>query len=600
MTAPQIPAVLPGMPTAEAPRPGARAARLAQPIAADVARELAVKFGVCVRPVWIRRTNLDTGQTEVMSVPCGARMAAKCEPCAAANRRLRMQQIREGWHLTDEPVTDPQPATGDQVGLVEYRASLEFARQAAATLAEWDQVGELDAEIDAVDEQISAAGLRGAVLPGGRKDGTDGEQAPARKRSTRRRQDAPDLPRLPVANRTIPHPHIGSDGREHRDSMFVTLTLGSYGQVHSAHRRRGRMAVCQCGQLHGEHDPRLGTPIDPASYNYRAAALDAIHFARVTDRFWQNLRRAAGWKVQYAGAVEHQKRLAPHAHFAVRGALPRRLVKQVAAATYHQVWWPAHDRLVYHPGADLPAWDSDSCTFRDPATGQALPTWEQALDDLDDDPDAEPAHVARLGSVDVKGIRGGSKDAEATVRYITKYISKDITDAVTPDSRPQDDHMARLADELAVLPCSPTCANWLLYGVQPKNAKPTARPGHCKGTVHQRRTLGFTGRRVLVSRQWSNKTLTDHRGDRRDWVRALLRLSATDDSDQDQGDAVENQADDGNRYEYRLASRDDPDVPPPRVHYLRAIAQRQQWRTQLNTARQQAAQQLPATENQAA
>ncbi|GAA4200638.1 hypothetical protein GCM10022220_05390 [Actinocatenispora rupis] len=591
--------VLPDLGQEETPRPGSRAARLLQPVAKDMAAELAKQFGVCVKPVWLRRTDIATGETELVSVPCGATSAAKCEPCAEANRRLRMQQIREGWHLTEEPVTEPDAPDEEQRGFVEYRAALEFARTAAVVGSEWDQVTDLDAEIDRVDAEITAAGVRGSVLPGGRKDGTDPEEsAPARKRSTRRRQDAPDLPRLPVANRTIPHPHIGSDGREHRDSMFLTLTLGSYGAVHSAYYRRGKVQPCECGELHGQHDTRLGTPVDPAEYDYRAAALDAIHFAKVVDRFWQNLRRAVGWKVQYAGSVEMQKRLTPHGHFAVRGALPRKLVKQVAAATYHQVWWPAHDRLVYDPDGEVPTWDPDALTYRDPDTGAALPTWDEALDAIEDDEDAEPAHVARLGTVDVKGVRGGSKDAEKTVRYITKYIAKDITDAVTPGSRAQEDHMARLATELQILPCSPTCANWLLYGVQPKSAKATLRAGRCKGKVHQRRTLGFTGRRVLVSRQWSNKTLADHRTDRKAWVRALLALSASG-NDGQAVTANEGQADGADRYEYELASRDDPDVPPPHVHFLRKIAERQQWQAQRDAAIQRL-QQVSATKTHAA
>jgi hypothetical protein len=80
---------------------------------------------------------------------------------------------------------------------------------------------------------------------------------------------------------------------------------------------------------------------------HRRAALDAIHFAKVLDRWWQNLRRAAGYNVQYAGCVELQRRLAPHAHFAIRGTIPRRLLKQVAAATYHHVWWPSFDKAVF-------------------------------------------------------------------------------------------------------------------------------------------------------------------------------------------------------------------------------------------------------------
>ncbi|GAA4217003.1 site-specific integrase [Actinocatenispora rupis] len=492
--------VLPGLGREETPRPGSRAARLLQPVAKDVARDLAVQFGVCVKPVWLRRTDTTTGETELVSVPCGATSAAKCEPCAEANRRLRMQQIREGWHLTEEPVTEPDAPDEEQRGLVEYRAALEFARTAAVIGSEWDQVTDLDAEIDRVDEEITTAGVRGSVLPGGRKDCPDEESAPSRKRSTKRRQDAPDLPRLPVANRTVPHPHIGSDGREHRESMFLTLTLGSYGAVHSAYWRRGKVQPCECGELHSQHDTRLGTPVDPDAYDYRAAALDAIHFAKVIDRFWQNLRRAVGWKVQYAGSIEMQKRLTPHGHFAVRGALARRLVKQVAAATYHQVWWPAHDELRYDPEGELPTWNVDEMTYRDPHTGEALPTWDEALDAIEDDDDAEPAHVVRLGTVDVKGIRGGSKDAEKTVRYITKYIAKDITDAVTPGSRAQEDHMARLGAELQVLPCSPTCPNWLLRAVLttavnednilPRN--PCRIPGADRENPEERPTLTVT------------------------------------------------------------------------------------------------------------
>ncbi len=82
--------------------------------------------------------------------------------------------------------------------------------------------------------------------------------------------------------------------------------------------------------------------------------------------------------------------------------------------------------------------------------------------------------------------------------------------------------------ELSVLPCSPTCANWLLYGVQPKDTKRGLVPGRCKGKVHQPETLGFTGRRVLVSRAWSGKTLADHRADNRDWIKTILAGHLTD------------------------------------------------------------------------
>ena len=119
-----------------------------------------------------------------------------------------------------------------------------------------------------------------------------------------------------------------------------------------------------------------GVPVDPDSYDYRRAALDAIHFSKLVDRFWPNLRRCAGYRVQYFAAVEGQRRGAPHLHAAARGAFPRQVIRDVRAATYHQVWWPAHDEVVY--GLDrLPQW-SAAAGYVDPASGAALPTWDEA------------------------------------------------------------------------------------------------------------------------------------------------------------------------------------------------------------------------------
>ena len=48
---------------------------------------------------------------------------------------------------------------------------------------------------------------------------------------------------------------------------------------------------------------------------------------------------------------------------------------------------------------------------------------------------------------------------------------------------------------------------WLLYGIQPKGARHSMTPGRCKGKAHKPEHLGIAGRRVLVSQEWSNKTL---------------------------------------------------------------------------------------------
>jgi integrase len=104
--------------------------------------------------------------------------------------------------------------------------------------------------------------------------------------------------------------------------------------------------------------------------------------------------------------------------------------------------------------------------------------------------------------------------------------------------REQQAHFHRLYDELAVLPCSPRCANWMLYGVQPDQAKKGLTPGRCKGKVHQPATLRYTGRRCLVSRNWSNKTLTDHRLDGREWFRAVVTGQLGDEADAVEGAAL--------------------------------------------------------------
>jgi hypothetical protein len=300
------------------------------------------------------------------------------------------------------------------------------------------------------------------------------------------------------------------------------------------------------------------------------------------DRFWQNLRRAAGWNVQYAGAVEPQRRLAPHAHFAVRGTIPRAVVRQVAAATYHQVWWPHVDQPCHTPDRP-PVWDQTRGGFVDPDTGIPLPTWGEALDQLDGDPNATPVHVARFGEqVHVQGVTADSQDAERCVRYITKYLTKQAADCHEVTSDRQRAHLERFWRELRVTPCSPRCANWLLYGIQPDHAHPKLTPGRCRGRVHQRATLGLGGRRVLISRQWSGKTLADHRADNRAWVRALLGLSTGDRDHQADTDP------DGTpptRYAWELAKPDDPDLPPLGHRLLRAISERIQQRTQLDHAR---------------
>ena len=131
---------------------------------------------------------------------------------------------------------------------------------------------------------------------------------------------------------------------------------------------------------------------------------------------------------------------------------------------------------------------------------------------------------------DAQGVLAGTKDAARCVGYLTKYLTKQIAGCHQASTDGQRDHAARLAEALGYEPCSPRCANWLRYGIQPKGARPELKPGYCQGKAHRYQNLGYAGRRVLVSRKWSGKTLTDHRVDRKAWLMAMLELPATDDS----------------------------------------------------------------------
>jgi hypothetical protein len=561
----------------EPPRAGSRLERLSHPLALHAIKALAEEHGVCPRPVTMRRTDQATGQTETFDIRCGATRESVCKPCARRAKKLRQQQCREGWHRDDEPMPPPE-ADEEQKAALRLLADFEYLRADSLAKGEWHHVKDLDEGIAEVEKLIAASGIRGTI--GGSHDpdddGTATEQ-PRRKRSTRRRQDAPNLPRRRVAARTVGRTFAGNDGKVFRPSMFVTVTLPSYGRVRED-----------------------GSPADPATYDYRRAAWDAVHFPALLDRLFQNLRRVEGWNVQYFGALEPQRRLAPHVHVAIRGAIPRADIRQVLAATYHQVWWPSTAYVRYPEGVAGPAWDDQAPivdldtgkvvrygSYVDPATRLPLPTWDQALDDLDagldDDPDRGPEYVIRFGDqVDIQGVLGGTDHAGRMIGYLTKYITKSVSECHTPDTASAIAHQRRLWEELRYTPCSPRCPNWLRYGIQPEGAREKMQPGYCRSRVHQLDTLGIGGKRVLVSRLWSGKTLADHKWDQAAWVRRILAVNLG--HEQANLDAA---AADGTpaNVSWELARPGDPDVPDLARRLLREISTRIQHRAAIAAAK---------------
>ncbi len=485
--------------------------RMRADLTPEILHELAVESGACVRPLLSRVTDTETGKQAQVALACGSTRDSKCPSCAGKARKLRMQQCREGWHLEEEP----------------------------------------DAPVDLSDETKDDATDEGP------------DSGPRRVRSTRRRQDSPHLPRVPMDANTVGRTFTTSTGKIYRPSMFVTLTLPSYGPVNSE-----------------------GVPKSPRTYDYRRAALDAIHFSKLVDRWWQNLRRCAGYRVQYFSTVEAQKRLAPHLHAGIRGAIPRELLRQVGAATYHQVWWPQHEVVVYD-ARHLPFWDEAAVSYVD-GSGTVLPTWEEALDALDTDLDARPAHVVRLGKqLDIQGIIAESGDADRRVSYLCKYLTKSLGETYGEDeTRGQRRHLERLHEEVRWLPCSPECANWLRYGVQPRNAHGEMTPGACPKQAHTRENLGLGGRRVLVSRNWTGKTLSHHRADRAAVVREVLAAAGVDVPDVDRCSATATRADGMPRFEWERIDATHQDFWTRKQALLASIEERLRWRGQYQRAKQ--------------
>ncbi|MFE5288126.1 replication initiator [Nocardia sp. NPDC056611] len=529
-----------------APDTDTAAARRALPDLHDIAQAAAEKYEVCKRPIAMRVFDPDTGKITYEGAPCKSTMESACPACAKAARALRIQQCTEGWHLDKEPV-DPNTDPSDwQIRALTDRAELAAEYHQAKEAGDDELAEMLRTVVAAVDIDLRESGVRG------RLPDLDATAKPRRQRSTRRRQDAPNLPRRKVTKRTIGEVLDG----KWLPGMFITLTLPSYGPINRVGARDAQGKVCSDG-----------SPRDPRTYDYSRAARDIVYFSALFDRWVQNLRRVVGYDIQYFAVVEPQKRGAPHIHVLLRTPVSRKLIRLVTDATYHQAWVPHFD----HPQYDddrMPVWNG--VTFTDPRTGRVLPSIDDALDVIGQVDEFEPAHTIRFGAqVDPRHIQGvvAGTEANRTIRYVTKYLTKSIGEVLDTDSARVRAHYDRLHHELTLTPCSEKCPVWLRYGIVPRGVSDKTVPGHCKGKAHRRDTLGLPGRRVLVSRRWTGKTLPDHRADRAEFVRQLLAR-------------VGILKPDTSRHRMRPVQPGDPDRPLREHLIMAVIAKRTAWRAE--------------------
>ncbi|HEX8780423.1 MAG TPA: replication initiator [Nocardioides sp.] len=252
---------------------GSRAARQRMPVAFHVVEAVAVSHGVCVQPVPVRRIDPETGESTIVDIPCGNTLESHCPPCAEVKRQVRMAQFGEWWHLDEEPVVEADDPDEVQLELATLRADLEAAL--VLSREEGRDEAPVLAAIEQVDEDLARAGVRGSTVP---------NRTRRRARSTRRRQDVPDLPRRKVDPRTVGRTYRPPDGKVFRPSIFLTLTCRSYGRVDAE-----------------------DVPVDMERYDYRGQVRDSIHFATLVDRFFQNARRFVGYEIQYCATLEPQR-----------------------------------------------------------------------------------------------------------------------------------------------------------------------------------------------------------------------------------------------------------------------------------------------------
>ena len=75
------------------------------PLASYAIRKLAEASGGCIRPVQLRRTDIDTGQVEQILVPCGATLAASARPARNGPGRCGQRSAGKAGTSRTSPIT---------------------------------------------------------------------------------------------------------------------------------------------------------------------------------------------------------------------------------------------------------------------------------------------------------------------------------------------------------------------------------------------------------------------------------------------------------------------------------------------------------------
>jgi hypothetical protein len=111
---------------------------------------------------------------------------------------------------------------------------------------------------------------------------------------------------------------------------FTAPGANRFGKTHSRHlTEKGKLKRCSCRSYHNEGDRLIGTPIDPSTYDYDAAADFNANASRLFAVTMQKLSRVLGRKLQVVRVVEFQTRGLVHVHALVLGTVTQRSLELV-------------------------------------------------------------------------------------------------------------------------------------------------------------------------------------------------------------------------------------------------------------------------------
>ncbi|MFF7972231.1 replication initiator protein RepSA [Streptomyces sp. NPDC007905] len=229
--------------------------------------------------------------------------------------------------------------------------------------------------------------------------------------------------------------------------VFATLTAPSFGPVHN----RPDRGTCRCGTHHPADAPTLGTPIDPATYDYAGTVLFNNHAGQLWQRFTTRLRREIATRagltrrelpehlrVSYGKVAEFQKRGALHFHAVIRLDGPEGADTEPPA-------WATVDLLA----------DAIRAAAAHSYTSVSVPAAED-----------QPARTFRWGTqLDIRPVKsfgdGSDITEQAVASYVAKYATKAAENTGTLDRRIGElaeldrhqvpDHTRRLIEACKVL-----------------------------------------------------------------------------------------------------------------------------------------------------